>query len=113
MFEPVLGTPELMDAPFDPGRQHSLPWQSGLTGIGYDASKVKEIRSVEDLWRPDLKGRVVGLSATPAVGDRVRGVVVDSDGVDLVVRAGTDGVVGMDGVVGRNGAEGVVAGGAA
>ncbi len=70
--------PELMDAPFDPGRQHSLPWQSGLTGIGYDASKVKEIRSVEDLWRPDLEGRVVGLSEWRDT----LGVILRSQGVD-------------------------------
>ena len=70
--------PELMDASFDPGRQHSLPWQSGLTGIGYDASKVKEIRSVEDLWRPDLKGRVVGLSEWRDT----LGVILRSQGVD-------------------------------
>lgn len=70
--------PELMDAPFDPGRQHSLPWQSGLTGIGYDASKVKEIRSVDDLWRPDLEGRVVGLSEWRDT----LGVILRSQGVD-------------------------------
>lgn len=54
--------PGLMDAPFDPGRQYSLPWQSGLTGIGYDKSKTGPIKSVDDLWRADLKGRVVGLT---------------------------------------------------
>lgn len=70
--------PELMDAPFDPGRLHSLPWQSGLTGIGYDASRVTEIRSVEDLWRADLKGRVVGLSEWRDT----LGVILRSQGVD-------------------------------
>ncbi|WP_284284554.1 polyamine ABC transporter substrate-binding protein [Arsenicicoccus piscis] len=70
--------PELIDAPFDPGRAYSLPWQSGLTGIAYDASKVKEIRSVDDLWRPDLKGRVVALTE---YRDTL-GLVMRSQGVD-------------------------------
>ncbi len=70
--------PQLKDAPFDPGRLYSLPWQSGLTGIGYDASRVKPIKNVDDLWRADLKGRVVGLSEWR---DTI-GMVLRSQGVD-------------------------------
>lgn len=70
--------PQLKDAPFDPGRQYSIPWQSGLTGIGYDASRVKPVKSVEDLWRPDLKGKVVGLSEWR---DTI-GMIMRSQGVD-------------------------------
>ncbi|AKT52225.1 polyamine ABC transporter substrate-binding protein [Arsenicicoccus sp. oral taxon 190] len=70
--------PELMDAPFDPGRHYSLPWQSGLTGIGYDASRVKPIRTIADLWRPDLKGKVVALSEWRDT----LGVILRSQGVD-------------------------------
>lgn len=70
--------PALAMAPFDPGRRYSLPWQSGLTGIAYDRTKVKEIRSVADLWRPDLKGRVVALTE---YRDTL-GLIMRSQGVD-------------------------------
>ncbi|THV16031.1 spermidine/putrescine ABC transporter substrate-binding protein [Nocardioides caeni] len=44
---------------WDPDRTYSAPWQSGLTGIAYNKSKVGEVRSFEELLsRPDLKGRV-------------------------------------------------------
>ncbi len=44
---------------FDPKREFSAPWQSGLTGIAYNKKRVKEVRSMSELLtRPDLKGRV-------------------------------------------------------
>jgi spermidine/putrescine transport system substrate-binding protein len=44
---------------WDPDRTYTVPWQSGCTGIAYDASKVKPVRSMTELLtRPDLKGRV-------------------------------------------------------
>ena len=48
---------------WDPGRDFSAPWQSGLTGIAYNKSKVKEVKSFADLMtNPDLKGRISLLS---------------------------------------------------
>lgn len=53
----------LKDVSFDPGREHSLTWQSGFAGIGYDRSKVgRDVKTLDDLWAPDLKGRIVVLS---------------------------------------------------
>jgi spermidine/putrescine transport system substrate-binding protein len=44
---------------WDPKRDYSAPWQSGLTGIAYNKSKVGEIKSFSELIsRKDLKGRV-------------------------------------------------------
>lgn len=44
---------------WDPTRQFSAPWQSGLTGIAYNKSKVGEIKSFKELLtRKDLKGRI-------------------------------------------------------
>ncbi|WP_377322447.1 spermidine/putrescine ABC transporter substrate-binding protein [Pimelobacter simplex] len=44
---------------WDEDRSYSAPWQSGLTGIAYNKSKVKEVRSFEELLsRPDLRGRI-------------------------------------------------------
>jgi spermidine/putrescine transport system substrate-binding protein len=49
---------------WDPNREFSLPWQSGMTGIGYDPSKVGgEIDSVTELLtNPKLKGKVTLLT---------------------------------------------------
>ena len=49
---------------WDPNRDYSLPWQSGLTGIGYDPNKVGyEIDSVDKLLTdPKLKGKVTLLT---------------------------------------------------
>ncbi|RJK98285.1 polyamine ABC transporter substrate-binding protein [Vallicoccus soli] len=53
----------LEDPGFDPGRRYSVPWQSGLTGIAYNAALTGEVRTVDELLtRPDLKGKVTALS---------------------------------------------------
>lgn len=53
----------LADVGWDPERQYSAPWQSGLTGIAYNKAKVKEVRSFEELLsRKDLRGRVTLLT---------------------------------------------------
>lgn len=53
----------LADVAFDPGRQHSLTWQSGLTGIGYNPELTgRELESIEDLFDPEFAGRVTFLS---------------------------------------------------
>ncbi|MRK01255.1 extracellular solute-binding protein [Aeromicrobium sp. S22] len=44
---------------WDPKREYSAPWQSGLTGIAYNKAKVGEIKSFEELLtRKDLRGRI-------------------------------------------------------
>ena len=44
---------------WDPDRSYSVPWQSGLTGIAYNAKYTDEVGSFEELMtRPDLKGKV-------------------------------------------------------
>ena len=49
---------------WDPNRDYSLPWQSYITGIGYDPKKVGgEITSVEQLLDPALKGKVTMLDS--------------------------------------------------
>ena len=49
---------------WDPNREYSLPWQSGMTGIGYDPKKVGgEIDSIDELLtNPKLKGKVTFLT---------------------------------------------------
>ncbi len=60
--------PTLQDVTFDPERDQSLPWQGGFAGLGYNRDLVKqltgkdELRTVAELWQPELKGRVTILS---------------------------------------------------
>ena len=70
----------LKDVSFDPGRTHSLTWQSGFAGIGYNKEKVgRELKSLDDLWADDLKGKVVVLSE---FRDTV-GCILLQQGVDI------------------------------
>jgi spermidine/putrescine transport system substrate-binding protein len=41
--------PALQHPSWDPHRDYSLPWQSGLTGLGYNAKRTKPITSVDQL----------------------------------------------------------------
>jgi spermidine/putrescine transport system substrate-binding protein len=44
---------------FDPGNVYTVPWQSGMTGIGYDPAQVgRKITSWQDLLDPKLHGKV-------------------------------------------------------
>ena len=53
----------LRDRQWDPKLQFHAPWQSGLTGIAYNAAKTGEVKSFTELLdNPDLKGRVTLLS---------------------------------------------------
>lgn len=60
--------PTLANVPFDPERDQTLPWQSGYAGLGFRTDLLKELtgkdelRTVEELWQPALKGRVTILS---------------------------------------------------
>ncbi len=57
LIEPLRGKQ------WDDDLTYHAPWQSGLTGIAYNASKVGEVRSFTELMtREDLKGRVTLLS---------------------------------------------------
>lgn len=73
-------TPELRNVDFDPGRTHSLPWQGGFAGICWNKEAVPQgLRSVEDLWHPDLAGKVVVLSE---MRDTM-GLIMLQEGIDI------------------------------
>ena len=65
---------------WDPDRSYSLPWQSGLTGIGYDPDKVGgKVTSISQLLDdPKLKGKVTFLTEMPDT----MGLVLQLDGAD-------------------------------
>jgi len=43
---------------FDPGRDYTVPWQSGMTGIIVNKETGNDIRSICDLFNPKYKGKV-------------------------------------------------------
>jgi spermidine/putrescine transport system substrate-binding protein len=44
---------------WDPNRDYSVPWQSGMTGICYNSELTDPVTSFEELLtRPDLKGKI-------------------------------------------------------
>lgn len=72
--------PSLADPSFDPGRANSLPWQSGFAGLAWNKEKLPGgLASVEDLWNPELQGRVGVLSE---MRDTI-GLLMLSQGVDI------------------------------
>jgi spermidine/putrescine transport system substrate-binding protein len=52
-------SPTLQIVPWDPNRAYSLPWQSGMTAIGYNRKTVgHEVTSIDELLDTKYKGRV-------------------------------------------------------
>jgi spermidine/putrescine transport system substrate-binding protein len=69
----------LANVGFDPGREYSLTWQSGFAGFGWNVEKIPNgVRTMEDLFAPANKGRVVVLSE---LRDTI-GIILQYQGVD-------------------------------
>ena len=65
---------------FDPNREHSLTYQSIMAGLGWNtAVNPKGMKSIDDLWTPQNKGKVIVLSE---MRDTI-GVILLSQGVDI------------------------------
>ncbi|MFE1549329.1 spermidine/putrescine ABC transporter substrate-binding protein [Streptomyces sp. NPDC058718] len=72
--------PQLLVPAFDAGRLHSVPWQSGITGIAYNRKKLgRELRSTKELWADDLRGKVTLLSGL----DESMSLLLQGNGVDV------------------------------
>lgn len=70
----------LRDVSFDPGRTHSLPWQGGFAGLVWNKEKLPNgLRTVDDLWDPELAGKIVVLSE---MRDTM-GLLLLNEGVDI------------------------------
>ena len=54
--------PSLQHPAFDPNREFSLPWQSGMTGLVVNTAKAPDIKSVNDIFDPQYKGKITVLS---------------------------------------------------
>lgn len=77
--------PAYLGAAYDPNRDFTLPYQGILGGIAYNKELYKELTgndsptTVEDLWAPELNGRVVLISE---MRDTI-GVVALAKGIDI------------------------------
>jgi spermidine/putrescine transport system substrate-binding protein len=72
--------PTLQNVDFDPGRTHTLTWQVILGGLAWNKEAVPGgLRTVSDLWKPELKGRVEVLDEWR---DTV-GLIMTEQGVDI------------------------------
>jgi len=71
--------PAQASPPFDPNREYSLPWQSGMTGIAWNEDLTGPVTSIEQLLTdPKLKGKV---SMLQELADSV-GLVMLANGDD-------------------------------
>jgi spermidine/putrescine transport system substrate-binding protein len=53
----------LRDVSFDPGRKYSVPWVSGMAGLGYNPKKTgRELTSINDIFDAKFKGQVTMLT---------------------------------------------------
>jgi spermidine/putrescine transport system substrate-binding protein len=65
---------------YDPSRESSLTWQGIMAGFGWNTEKnPKGIRTIEDLFSPQNKGKIVVLSE---MRDTI-GIILLSQGVDI------------------------------
>ncbi|MEN8656070.1 spermidine/putrescine ABC transporter substrate-binding protein [Streptomyces sp. 21So2-11] len=72
--------PQLRTPAFDKGRLHSVPWQSGITGIAYNRKKLgHEIRHTSELWADELRGKVTLFSGL----DESFALLMQGNGVDV------------------------------
>lgn len=70
----------LRNPDFDPGRNYSLTWQSGYAGLAWNKELLPGgLRSISDLWKPELKGKVEVLSE---FRDTI-GLIMMEQGVDI------------------------------
>jgi len=53
--------PSLKNPDFDPNRNFTVPWQSGMTGLVVREDLAPDIKSINDLFDPKYKGKVTVL----------------------------------------------------
>jgi spermidine/putrescine transport system substrate-binding protein len=64
---------------WDPNREFSLPWQSGMTGIAYNTKTIGKVTTIDQLLTdPELRGKVTCLTEMP---DTI-GLIMASQGAD-------------------------------
>jgi spermidine/putrescine transport system substrate-binding protein len=69
---------DLQHPEFDPNRDFSVPWQSGMTGLIVNTQLAPNVRSINDLFDPQYKGKVEMLTE---MRDTVP-LVMKAEGID-------------------------------
>ena len=69
---------DLRSPDFDPEREFSVPWQSGMTGLLVNEKQAPNIKSVNDIFDPQYKGKVTVLTE---LRDTVP-LMLKADGID-------------------------------
>jgi spermidine/putrescine transport system substrate-binding protein len=84
--------PSLQSPSFDPEREFSLPWQSGMTGLVVNTAEAPDVTSINDLFDPQYKGKVEMLTE---MRDTVP-LVMKADGVDPAEASEDDWMAAID-----------------
>jgi spermidine/putrescine transport system substrate-binding protein len=74
----LVPDPNVESPSFDPDRSFSLPWQLGMTGLVVNTAEAPDVKSINDLFDPQYKGKVEMLTE---MRDTVP-LVMKADGVD-------------------------------
>jgi len=69
---------DLRSPAFDPERDFSVPWQTGMTGLLVNKKEAPDVQSVNDLFDPKYKGKVTVLTE---MRDTVP-LLLKADGID-------------------------------
>ena len=77
---------------FDPEREFSLPWQTGMTGLVVNTAEAPDVKSINDLFDPQYKGQVEMLTE---MRDTVP-LVMKADGVDPATATKEDWLAAID-----------------
>jgi spermidine/putrescine transport system substrate-binding protein len=84
--------PALESPAFDPNRDYSLPWQSGMTGLVVNKELAPDVTSINDLFDPQYEGKVEMLTE---MRDTVP-LVMQADGVDPAEATTEDWMAAID-----------------
>jgi spermidine/putrescine transport system substrate-binding protein len=71
---------------FDPQRQFSAPWQSGMTGLVVNTAEAPDVTSINDIFDPKYAGKVTVLSE---MRDTVP-LVMKAEGIDPATASADD-----------------------
>lgn len=105
---------------FDPTDDHHAPWQSGMTGLGYDSAVTGDLTSLEALWTDDPRwsGKVtfltemrdtIGLTLLKLGKDPSQATEADADEAVAEIQAALDAEI-IRGFTGNEYAEDLVSG---
>jgi spermidine/putrescine transport system substrate-binding protein len=84
--------PSLESPDFDPERNYSVPWQSGMTGLVVRKDLAPDITSINDLFDPKYEGKVTFLTE---MRDTVP-LVMKADGIDPAEATDEDWLAAID-----------------